>query len=132
MRGTVVVGGGGAATCHTPVTASSFNLAPDGSCGATLPGDPLLGPFADNGGPTATHLPGAGSGAIDAVPVGTVGLCDGSVATDQRGVEHTPVGTACDVGAVERSAPRPNALGGTPLTSGPQHHAFSRRLAGRR
>ena len=101
MRGTVVVGGGGAAACSAPVTASSFNLAPDGSCGATLPGDPLLGPLADNGGPTATHLPGAGSGAIDAIPVGTADSCDGSVATDQRGVAR-PVGTACDVGAVEQ------------------------------
>jgi CSLREA domain-containing protein len=101
MRGTVVVGGGGAAACSAPVTASSFNLVPDGSCGATVPGDSLLGSLADNGGATATHLPAAGSGAIDAVPVGTAGLCDGSVSTDQRGVAR-PVGPACDVGAVEQ------------------------------
>lgn len=101
MRGTVVVGGAGAPACSAPVTASSFNLVPDGSCGATLPGDPLLGPLAGNGGATATHLPAAGSGAIDAIPVGTAGLCDGSVTTDQRGVAR-PVGPACDVGAVEQ------------------------------
>jgi CSLREA domain-containing protein len=101
MRGTVVVGGAGAAGCTAPVTTSSFNLVPDGSCGATLPGTPSLGPLADNGGATATHLPGAGSGVIDAIPGGTVGLCDGSVATDQRGVAR-PVGSACDVGAVEQ------------------------------
>lgn len=101
MRGTVVVGGAGAPACSAPVTASSFNLVPDGSCGATLPGDPLLGPLAGNGGATATHLPAAGSGAIDAIPAGTAGLCDGSVVTDQRGVAR-PVGAACDVGAVEQ------------------------------
>src|SRR5215204_3808310 len=35
--------------------------------------------------PTPTRLPGAASPAREAIPVGTSGLCDGSVTTDQRG-----------------------------------------------
>ncbi|MDZ7734368.1 MAG: choice-of-anchor Q domain-containing protein [Acidimicrobiia bacterium] len=63
--------------------------------------DPLLGPLADNGGPTPTHAPATGSPAIDAVPTGTSGLCDGTVTTDQRGVPR-PVGSGCDIGALEQ------------------------------
>lgn len=58
-------------------------------------GDPLLGPLQDNGGPTQTLLPGAGSAAIDA---GGVAPC--AAAADQRGVRR-PQGSACDIGAVE-------------------------------
>ncbi len=58
--------------------------------------DPLLGPLADNGGPTPTHLPGAGSPAIDA---GATNLTK-----DQRG-QSRPQGAGDDVGAVERAGP---------------------------
>ncbi len=58
--------------------------------------DPMLGALAGNGGPTWTHLPQAGSPAIDHGPV-AVAECSG---TDQRGVAR-PQGTACDTGAVE-------------------------------
>jgi hypothetical protein len=64
-------------------------------------GTAALGPLADNGGPTLTHMPLAGSGAVDAVPVGTAGLCDGTDPVDQRGVAR-PTGPACDLGAVEQ------------------------------
>jgi CSLREA domain-containing protein len=68
-------------------------------------GDPNLGPLASNGGPTRTLLPMATSAAVDAIPVGTPGLCvTGSV--DQRHVAR-PVGTACDIGAVEGTAAVP-------------------------
>lgn len=60
-----------------------------------------LGPLTDNGGPTRTRLPGAGSTAIDAIAVDTPELCDGGLTTDQRGVPR-PQGTACDAGAVEQ------------------------------
>ena len=63
--------------------------------------DPLLGPLAANGGPTATHLPTVGSPAIGVIPSGTPGLCDASTPSDQRGVAR-PQGGACDVGAVEQ------------------------------
>jgi hypothetical protein len=53
----------------------------------------LLGPLADNGGPTLTHALLEGNQAID----GSEGPC---LATDQRGVGR-PVGGGCDVGAYE-------------------------------
>ena len=94
--------------CSTPVTSLGYGIATDASCGLTGPGDhpstdPFLGPLTGNGGPTATHLPFAGSVALDAIPAGTVARCDGSTPTDQRGVTR-PVGSACDIGAVEGSA----------------------------
>ena len=59
--------GGGAAT----ITSGGSNIISDGSCnpnGTTDQSftDALLGPLADNGGPTLTHALGAGSPAIDA------------------------------------------------------------------
>jgi uncharacterized repeat protein (TIGR01451 family) len=70
--------------------------------------DPMLGPLADNGGPTLTHLPLTGSPAIDQ------GSSDSLIAfeldTDQRGFARTvddPVianatlGDGTDIGAVE-------------------------------
>ena len=62
--------------------------------------DLQLGALANNGGPTRTRLPLAGSPVLDHIPAGTVGLCDGSVPTDQRGVTR-PLGPACDAGSVE-------------------------------
>jgi uncharacterized repeat protein (TIGR01451 family)/CSLREA domain-containing protein len=59
-------------------------------------GNPLLGPLADNGGPTPTMLPGPGSPAIDG---GTDATC---AAQDQRGgARPAPGGGPCDIGAVE-------------------------------
>jgi hypothetical protein len=79
------------------------NLSSDNTCGFG-PGrdnvDPLLGPLADNGGPTRTHLPGPGSPAIDG------GTTSGCPATDQRGAAR-PGGVSCDVGAVEADATVP-------------------------
>ncbi|MCI0575091.1 MAG: CSLREA domain-containing protein [Chloroflexi bacterium] len=74
-----------------------FNLSSDGSCdfGAGRDNvDVLLGPLADNGGSTLTHLPLPGSPAIDG------GTNTGCPDTDQRG-QARPQGAACDVGAVE-------------------------------
>lgn len=78
------------------VVASAPNLlsGPDGACLPGSPqGDPRLGLLADNGGPTLTLLPGAGSAAIDAAGAG----CS---ATDQRGLPRPALG-GCDFGAVE-------------------------------
>lgn len=62
--------------------------------------DPLLGPLRDNGGPTLTMVPGAGSPAIDAGSVGTV-----FPAFDQRGSGFPRVlAGRIDVGAVETPA----------------------------
>lgn len=71
------------------------NLIEDGvSCsqGTFISGDPLLGPLADNGGPTQTMALLPGSPAIDA---GTT-----CVFEDQRGV-FRPQGNYCDIGAYE-------------------------------
>jgi fibronectin-binding autotransporter adhesin len=91
--------------CGGPLASGGWNVASDDTCGLDAEGDrqgvdPLLGPLGDNGGPTPTHVPGGGSPAVDAVPTGTPGLCDGSFDTDQRGVTR-PQGPACDAGSIE-------------------------------
>ena len=90
--------GGGAAT----ITSGGSNVIADGSCnpnGTTDQSstDALLGPLADNGGPTLTHALGTGSPAIDAA----AGACP---ATDQRGIAR-PQGAGCDVGSFEAATP---------------------------
>ena len=62
----------------------------EGCVGGALTGDPLLGPLADNGGPTLTMKPAVGSAAIGA---GT-----SCAPTDQDGA---PRAAACTLGAVE-------------------------------
>jgi hypothetical protein len=58
--------------------------------------DPLLAALANNGGPTETMLPGAGSAAIELVPAASC------TAEDQRGFSRPGPGKAkCDSGAVE-------------------------------
>ncbi|GGY05620.1 right-handed parallel beta-helix repeat-containing protein [Streptomyces djakartensis] len=81
------------------ITSQGHNLDGDGSCRLTAAGDlpsraPLIGPLADNGGPTDTVALLPGSPALDAA--------DGCPATDQRGVAR-PQGTACDIGAYEHT-----------------------------
>jgi hypothetical protein len=64
--------------------------------------DPLLGPLADNGGPTFTHALQADSPAIDMGSAFDMDM-DGirtDVATDQRGVSR-PQGSGDDIGAFE-------------------------------
>jgi predicted outer membrane repeat protein len=73
------------------------SLSDDGSCGFSAGDnvtDLLLGPLANNGGPTLTHLPQPGSRAIDN------GRDTGAPATDQRGIKR-PQLAGIDVGAVE-------------------------------
>lgn len=97
----------GAATndsCDGPI-GGSYNYADDSSCdfgGGHLVADLKLGPLANNGGTTKTHVPAAGSAAIDN---GNGLNCP---ATDQRGF-HRPQGLACDVGAVEVQPAPPTA-----------------------
>jgi CSLREA domain-containing protein len=98
-------GSAGFNACTAPVSSLGWNVVSDTSCGLTAPGDlegvdPLLGALADNGGPTWTMLPLAGSPLLDRIPIGTTGLCDGTLPTDQRGFPR-PVGAGCEVGAVE-------------------------------
>lgn len=77
----------------------------DAASAGLLGEDPLLGPLADNGGPTFTHLPGVGSPLLDAIPSGTAG-CGTGVAEDQGG-QVRPFNGACDIGSVERGVIEP-------------------------
>jgi hypothetical protein len=106
VRGSALLATGGE-VCDDAPTSEGANVASDASCGLVASGDVegadlALGLLADHGGPTQTHLPDPTSPLVDAVAVGTAGLCDGTVGADQRGVPR-PQGLACDVGAVERS-----------------------------
>lgn len=105
LRNTIVAANGEkncSSTGHLPVDAG-YNLEDGTSCGFSATTshsstDPLIGPLADNGGPTHTHALLAGSPAFDA------GTCTdhlGSTVThDQRGVVR-PQALACDIGAFE-------------------------------
>jgi predicted outer membrane repeat protein len=80
------------------------NISDDDSCGLGAANDVqdsdeiALGPVQDNGGPTDTAAPDAGSAAID----GGLDSPD-CAATDQRGVRR-PQGPHCDIGAFETTA----------------------------
>ena len=91
-----------------PLISNGNNLSSDNSCNLNLASDqpasnPLLGPIANNGGPTQTLLPLAGSLAIDA------GSNTGCPTLDQRGGVRPRNGGSgfvrCDIGAVEVPEP---------------------------
>lgn len=106
--GTVEARGSIVGSCSAPLTSSGYNLDSDGSCFDTNPADAsgalFLADLADNGGPTATRLPASYSPAVDAIPLGAPGLCDGTLPSDQRGSPR-PLGDGCDIGSVEGSSP---------------------------
>ena len=79
-----IVAGNSATDCDGAVVSFGNNLDGDGTCNLVVPSDlpgtnPLLGPLANNGGPTQTHALVPGSPAIDAGDDGD------APATDQRG-----------------------------------------------
>lgn len=136
LRNTVV-----ALNFDTPVNAGAGNIHPDisgpvssqgnnffgnvtGASGVTngnsgdiagtgaVPKDPRIGPLADNGGPTLTHLPKAQSQLLDAGSNDGVTMAlFGDVPQDQRGTDATPferildgngdTDAVVDIGAVE-------------------------------
>ena len=63
--------------------------------------DPVLGPLADNGGLTLSHLPGGASPILNTI---TGSDCGTTVTVDQRGFPR-PVGSGCEKGAVEVQLP---------------------------
>lgn len=86
--------------CAGTITSSGHNIDSTNVCGFIAAGDlvntdPLLGPLANNGGPTFTHALLAGSPALDAGAA--------CAAADQRGTVR-PQGVACDIGAYELAA----------------------------
>jgi hypothetical protein len=113
LQGTIVAGStGGGPNClvdaPATLTSNGYNLADDASCNLTGPADqpgtnPLLGPLADNGGPTQTMALTPNSPAIDK------GVSAG-LTTDQRGltrpidfsaIPNAPGGDGSDIGAFE-------------------------------
>ena len=98
---TLIDAGEAGSACAGTVLSLGHNVASDTSCNLPGPEDHpstfVSGSFGDNGGPTDTFLPAAGSASIDA---GSLGDC---AAVDQRGVSR-PQGPQCDIGAVEVSA----------------------------
>ena len=89
-----------------PIVDAGHNLSSDASCAFTNPTslnstDPMLGPLADNGGPTLTMALLPGSPAIGA------GDPLSAPPTDQRGVPRPP-GLAADIGAYEFVPPGPS------------------------
>jgi hypothetical protein len=99
LKNTIVSGPLPSTNAYGTIIDGGCNLSSDASCSFTNVGsvnaiDPLLGPLANNGGPTETCALLSGSPAIDAIT-------DGSYpATDQRGFSR-PFGSAGDIGAVE-------------------------------
>ena len=102
LADSILASPGGAGCAGLAPVSAGGNVALDGTCALAgtndRPGvDPLLGPLANNGGVTLTHLPQTGSPAVDngLLPV---------PATDQRGAAR-PQGPAADSGAVEGIVP---------------------------
>jgi CSLREA domain-containing protein len=102
--------------CSGTITDGGYNLDSGTSCGFTTENnslsstDPMLGPLADNSGPTKTHALLEGSPAIDkAVAVE-------GITTDQRGVAR-PQGAAPDIGSFELEKPDTTA----PTANAPIH-----------
>jgi hypothetical protein len=114
LANTIIANSPSGGNCAIDVTGYSphsngYNLSGDGTCAPylTQPGDrnnadPHLGPLADNGGPTLTHLPQFPSPAMDAIPLGTNG-CGTTLTTDQRSMPRA-LDSRCDIGAVENGA----------------------------
>ena len=113
LRNTIVAGNTASISpnngpdCFGNLNSLGFNLVQTLTADCTLSGTttgnvvgsaPLLGPLADNSGPTQTHALLPGSPAIDA------GTNSGCPAVDQRGVAR-PQGAHCDIGAYEYEYP---------------------------
>jgi len=107
---------GAGPNCLGGITSGGHNLDGDGSCSLAAPGDisnadPLLGPLADNGGPTATYALLDSSPAVDAGPATGCTDRDGApLLSDQRGVARPLDGNGdgsatCDLGALEVQPP---------------------------
>ncbi|MGH2864805.1 MAG: right-handed parallel beta-helix repeat-containing protein, partial [Solirubrobacteraceae bacterium] len=125
-----VVAGNGEQDCSSSVTDDGYNVASDATCGFSAPtsisNSPSidLGPLTNNGGPTETELPGAGSVLLERIPAAAsaeidgkrVALCEGT--TDQRGIPRPSLaGASCDVGAVELLAGSTTTLSAAPASA---------------
>lgn len=115
------------------ITSLGYNLAGSSSgCSLAGTGDltaapatvftNVLGPLANNGGSTYTHLLYGGNAAQDAIPNGTNSCGSGSFTQDQRGSAR-PYNGSCDMGAYESQDARPSVslstTAGSPTTTSP-------------
>lgn len=101
MQNTALSNNGGGNCGGATILSGGYNLSSDNHCNSAFnqPGDKnnknaKLGALANNGGPTQTHLPLAGS------PLINKGKTDNHITTDQRGFPR-PIGSKADIGAVE-------------------------------
>ncbi len=110
----------------TAVNSLGYNIVGDDATndfigqGDVINNNPMLGPLADNGGPTMTHLPQANSPAIDA------GTNTEIPSTDQRGVTRPQDGdgdgtATCDIGSVEVGDQEPGGSLQSPPVANGQH-----------
>ncbi len=97
------------------ITTNTKNLIEDGSCSASLSGDPHLDVLSDNGGVTMTMALLTGSPAID---TGDDTTCAATLVSnlDQRGISR-PLGVHCDIGAYEFSDEAPPTPTFTPTNT---------------
>jgi hypothetical protein len=98
-----ILAGNTSNNCFGTITSLGHNLEDGATCALSGQGDlsntvPMLGPLANNGGPTQTLALLKGSPAINA---GTNAGCPSS---DQRGLPRPMLGT-CDIGAYEFGFP---------------------------
>ena len=118
MYNSIIANSTGGDCYESPAGSLSFaqevnNLIEDGSCSSSaLNVDPILGPLADNGGPTYTHSLLSDSPAIN---TGNNLVCENQDEfyqdafyrlnnVDQRGMDR-PIGPACDIGSFEAATP---------------------------
>ena len=101
LKNTAIARGASGENCGG-FTGGTSNLSDDGTCGFSTGTENrdginlLLGPLANNGGPTQTHLPSINPKS----PLIDSGTDGGAPPTDQRGMSR-PQGSGFDVGAVE-------------------------------
>jgi hypothetical protein len=95
LSGSCYAGDANSSAGHN-IDAAGFCFYPPDATDLVGVADVKLGPLADNGGLTLTHMPDADSPAVDA------GGATCATAADQRGLPR-PQGAACDIGAVERT-----------------------------
>jgi hypothetical protein len=103
LKNSIVANNVSGNNCVGTIQSDGHNLSSSATCHFTSTGDlqnvaPQIGPLADNGGQTPTHLLLPGSSAINS------GDSSGCPADDQRGVPR-PQARICDIGAVEVAFP---------------------------
>jgi hypothetical protein len=107
VRNSIFTAGIGGSNCNIAITGENTNnldhggVAPLNSCGASVTGDPILGPLAANGGVTQTMALLTGSAAINAGS----NTAAASLSSDQRGTGFPRIfSSVVDIGAYESQA----------------------------